>query len=54
MKALPTDPLAQHARYVSAICEDWGEAIRDGRSLRDTPRADAVVEIGRQMREARR
>ena len=54
MKALPADPLARHARFISAICEDWGEAMREGRSLNDTPRADAVVEIDRQMRGARR
>lgn len=41
MKPLPTDPMARHARFVAALCDDFAspEFLRTGK----TPRADALV-----------
>lgn len=52
MKPIPTDPLAANNCLIAALCEDLmtPEFMRTGR----TPRADAVGEIVRQQREARR
>lgn len=49
MKPVPTDPMAQHARFIAALCDDFAspDFARDGK----TPRADAVVEISRQQRK---
>ena len=47
MKPLPENLMEQHARFIEALCEDWREA---GAVTRDTPRANAVVEIARQRR----
>jgi hypothetical protein len=47
MKQFPTNPMAQHARYIEALCEDWRDA---GTVTRITPKADRVLEIARQVR----
>jgi hypothetical protein len=48
MKTLPQDPTAQHQRLIAALCQDFAtpEFMRTG----STPRANAVVEIARQLR----
>jgi hypothetical protein len=48
MRPLPQAPTAQHQRLVDALCQDFAtpEFMRTGK----TPRANAVVEIARQMR----
>jgi hypothetical protein len=46
MRNFPTDPMAQHNLFIAALCEDWREA---GTVTRDTPRANAVAEITRQV-----
>ena len=45
----PTDPMRQNDRLIEALCADWQAA---GTVTRDTPRADSVIEISRQLREA--
>lgn len=51
MKPLPADPMAQHARLMSALCADFAtpEFLRTGK----TPRADAVVSVARHTRETK-
>jgi hypothetical protein len=46
MKPLPTDPMAQHTRFIEALCQDWRDA---GTVTRITPRADRVLEINKQL-----
>lgn len=48
MKPFPTDPMAAHARFMAAICDDFAspDFLRTGA----TPRANAAVEIARQQR----
>lgn len=48
MKPLPTDPMARHARFIAALCDDFAspEFMRSGK----TPRADAVVAVSREAR----
>jgi hypothetical protein len=46
MKPLPTDPMAQHTRFIEALCQDWRDA---GTVTRITPRADRVMEISKQL-----
>jgi hypothetical protein len=47
MNQLPENPIARHNRFIEALCSDWQEA---GTVTRNTPRADAVLEISRQTR----
>ena len=47
MKAIPTNPMAQHQRFMDAFCRDIASgAVSAGK----TPQADAVAEIVRQIR----
>lgn len=46
MRSFPSDSMAQHSRFIEALCQDWREA---GTVTRVTPRADAVLEISRQI-----
>jgi hypothetical protein len=43
----PTDPIRQNDRLIAALCTDW---LAAGTITRDTPRADRVIEISRQLR----
>jgi hypothetical protein len=45
MKPLPADPMARHARFIAALCEDFAtpEFMRTGK----TPRANAVVAVAK-------
>jgi hypothetical protein len=47
MNQLPENPIAKHQRFIEALCTDWQEART---VTRNTPRADAVLEISRQTR----
>jgi hypothetical protein len=38
--------MARHGRFIDALCADW---LAAGTVTRDTPRADAVMEICRQV-----
>jgi hypothetical protein len=38
--------MAQHNRFIDALCADWREA---GTVTRNTPRADRIMEISRQL-----
>lgn len=48
MNPIPDDPMEAHGRFISALCTDW---LNAGQVTRDTPLADAVLEIRRQTRE---
>ena len=52
MKPLPDDPMAQHARFIAALCEDFTspEFLRTGK----VPRAEAVMAVAKAQREAGR
>lgn len=50
MRDFPTDPLAQHSAFIAALCADWAEA---GTVTGATPRADAVLEISKQINSTR-
>lgn len=45
MRQFPTEPMAQHARFMEAFCQDL--LAGDYKA----PRAKAVCEISRQLRE---
>lgn len=53
MKPIPTDPMALNDALILALCDDLFDLCvnrrRDGKT--DTPRADRIAEIARQMRE---
>ena len=47
MTPFPTDPMAQHQRFMAAFCRDLASGdVSKGK----TPQADAVAEIARQTR----
>ena len=47
MTPFPTDPMAQHQRFMAAFCRDLASGdVSKGK----TPQADAVAEIVRQIR----
>jgi hypothetical protein len=47
MRDFPTDSIRQNDRLIAALCTDW---LAAGTTTRDTPRADRVIEISRQLR----
>lgn len=52
MKNWPTDPIAQHNRFISAFCEDLMSICLEGKQ--GTPRTDRVCEINRQVNSSTR
>lgn len=53
MKPIPTDPMALNDALILAVCDDLFDpsAKRRPDGKTDTPRADRIAEIARQMRE---
>lgn len=46
MRDFPRNLMTQHTLFIEALCADWREA---GTVTRNTPRADRIMEISRQL-----